>query len=60
MNGQGKARLATSDAQFLFTGKGYGHGLGMSQFGAVGLALEGKSYQEILAYYYNGATIVKQ
>ncbi|WP_058302187.1 SpoIID/LytB domain-containing protein [Gorillibacterium timonense] len=60
LNGQGKARLATSDAQFLFTGKGYGHGLGMSQYGAIGLALDGKDYKYILAYYYDGATIVKQ
>jgi len=60
LNGQGKARLATSDTRFVFTGQGYGHGLGMSQYGAIGLAQQGKDYRYILAYYYNGVTIVKQ
>ncbi|MCL6457850.1 MAG: SpoIID/LytB domain-containing protein [Gorillibacterium sp.] len=60
LNGQGNVRLATGSQQFLFTGKGYGHGLGMSQFGAVGMALEGKDYVSILTHYYSGATIVKQ
>jgi len=36
-----------------FTGKGYGHGLGMSQWGARGLAVQGYTYQEILKIYYN-------
>jgi len=37
-----------------FTGSGWGHGLGMSQYGARGMALEGNEYQEILKYYYSG------
>lgn len=37
--------------------KGNGHGVGMSQFGANGMAQEGKKYDEIVQYYYNGATI---
>jgi stage II sporulation protein D len=36
------------------TGSGWGHGLGMSQYGARGMALEGYDYQEILKYYYAG------
>lgn len=36
------------------TGSGWGHGLGMSQYGAYGMALEGYDYQEILKYYYSG------
>ena len=36
------------------TGSGWGHGLGMSQYGARGMALEGYDYQEILKYYYSG------
>ncbi|MCM3576152.1 stage II sporulation protein D [Mesobacillus subterraneus] len=36
------------------TTKGYGHGVGMSQFGANSMASEGKSYKEILEYYYQG------
>ncbi|KJS85710.1 MAG: hypothetical protein JM58_07890 [Peptococcaceae bacterium BICA1-8] len=36
-----------------FHGKGYGHGLGMSQWGARGLAVQGYNYLQILKYYYN-------
>ncbi len=36
---------------------GYGHGVGMSQYGANGMALEGYQYQEILQYYYQGVEI---
>lgn len=41
-------------ATFVFTGKGFGHGVGMSQWGAQGMALGGSSYQQILAHYYIG------
>ncbi|MGM9987186.1 MAG: stage II sporulation protein D [Bacillaceae bacterium] len=37
--------------------KGFGHGVGMSQFGANGMAQEGKSYRDILFYYYKGVQI---
>ena len=37
--------------------KGYGHGVGMSQYGANGLANSGKNYQEILDYYYKNIKI---
>jgi len=39
--------------------KGYGHGVGMSQYGAHGMAIDGYSYDEILKYYYTGANLVK-
>lgn len=39
--------------------KGYGHGLGMSQWGANGMAKEGKSYKDILTHYYSGVEIKK-
>lgn len=39
--------------------KGYGHGVGMSQYGALGMANEGKNYQEILQYYYQNTKIKK-
>src|SRR5699024_6682564 len=42
---------------FVFNTKGYGHGVGMSQYGANGMAKEGKSYKEILEYYYNGIDV---
>jgi stage II sporulation protein D len=38
-------------------GGGWGHGVGMSQTGAVGMAERGRSYQEILEYYYTGVTL---
>lgn len=38
---------------------GYGHGVGMSQYGAQGMALEGYSYDEILSHYYVGTSIKK-
>jgi len=37
--------------------KGYGHGVGMSQYGAEGMANNGYSYKEILEHYYQGTTI---
>ena len=42
---------------FLFTGRGYGHGLGMSQWGAYNLAQQGMTYPNILAHYYSGVAI---
>ncbi len=42
---------------FVVSGGGYGHGVGMSQWGAYGQAKAGRSYGEILAYYYRGTTL---
>lgn len=39
--------------------KGYGHGVGMSQYGAEGMAREGYNYQDILKYYYKNIEIKK-
>ena len=39
--------------------KGYGHGVGMSQYGALAMAKKGYDYQEILSYYYQGTKIEK-
>jgi stage II sporulation protein D len=38
-------------------GHGFGHGVGMSQWGAYGMALRGKSHAEILRHYYQGAEL---
>ena len=43
----------------IFRGKGYGHGVGMCQWGARGMALAGRSYLEILSYYYP-ETVIKR
>jgi SpoIID/LytB domain protein len=45
---------------FAFWGAGWGHGLGMCQVGAVGLAEQGWSYDRILANYYRGAKLEKR
>lgn len=44
-------------ASFTFDGHGWGHGVGLSQWGARGMALQGKSYREILTHYYTGVTV---
>lgn len=41
----------------VFTTKGYGHGVGMSQYGANGMAKEGKTYDEIIKHYYQNIEI---
>ena len=41
------------------TTKGYGHGVGMSQYGANGMANAGYSYKDILSHYYPGTTLTK-
>ncbi|MEO0558483.1 MAG: SpoIID/LytB domain-containing protein [Bacteroidota bacterium] len=43
--------------EYVFNGRGFGHGVGMSQYGARGQARAGRSYREILAYYYQGTTV---
>jgi stage II sporulation protein D len=48
---------ATGEAVFVLSGGGWGHGVGMSQYGASGQANEGKTYQQILAYYYSGTEL---
>jgi SpoIID/LytB domain protein len=45
-------------ARFVFSGRGFGHGVGLSQWGAQGMAVQGASYQQILAHYYVGTTLV--
>ncbi|HBL37308.1 MAG TPA: stage II sporulation protein D [Firmicutes bacterium] len=47
------------DGKIIFTTIGYGHGVGLCQYGADGLAKEGKTFQEILHYYYQAVEIKK-
>ena len=42
---------------FVISGRGWGHGVGMSQWGANGFARRGTSYDRILSHYYRGTTI---
>ncbi|HEY2371989.1 MAG TPA: SpoIID/LytB domain-containing protein [Gaiellaceae bacterium] len=48
---------AGSGPLFLVTGHGWGHGVGMSQYGAYGYAQHGATYQQILAHYYPSTTL---
>ena len=50
--------LEYTGESFLFTVKGFGHGIGMSQYGANVLAAQGSDYTAILAHYYPGTTLV--
>ncbi len=47
----------SSPDTFTLIGKGWGHGIGMSQYGARQMAEEGFTYKEILEYYYTGVTV---
>jgi stage II sporulation protein D len=50
----GTLAATPGEASFVVSGRGYGHGVGMSQFGAYGMAKAGRSYEEILRHYYTG------
>ena len=49
--------VEVTDGQILLTTKGYGHRVGMSQYGADAMALAGSTFDEILAHYYKGTTL---
>ena len=49
--------LSTTDRSITFHTQGYGHGVGLSQYGAKHMAEEGKTYKEILAHYYSGTAL---
>jgi len=51
--------LSKSEDSFVFEGRGYGHGVGMCQWSALQMARDGKSYREILGYFYPGTQIRK-
>ena len=61
-----KLGLRSCDFEFIQVGnnveintKGYGHGVGLSQYGALGMAREGYNYKDILSYYYVGTSLTK-
>ena len=51
--------LKIEDGRVVMRGKGYGHGVGMSQWGAYAMAKEGKTAEEIVTHYFAGVTIDK-
>ena len=52
-------KIEQKEENVLITTKGFGHGVGMSQYGANALAKQNKTYEEILKYYYQGTEIQK-
>jgi stage II sporulation protein D len=51
------APAAGAEVRHVIRGAGFGHGIGMSQYGAYGFALEGSGYAQILAHYYKGTKL---
>ena len=51
------APAAKASVEWVVHGRGFGHGVGMSAYGAYGYALQGKNHQFILGHYYSGTTI---
>lgn len=51
-------QVSCTDGSFLLVTRGCGHGVGMSQYGAQQLALQGKTWQEIIYHYYTGVQIL--
>lgn len=51
--------ITQKENEIIITTKGYGHGVGMSQYGAFELAKQGYTYDEILKYYYQGIELEK-
>ena len=51
--------VSYKDGEFTFTVYGYGHGVGLSQFGAESMAKQGSDFKEILTHYYSGCRVDK-
>ncbi|KXG77016.1 SpoIID/LytB domain-containing protein [Thermotalea metallivorans] len=56
-NGSELKNVSFRATKYVFDGKGWGHGLGMSQWGAKKMAEDGYTYDQILTYYYSGTKI---
>ena len=52
--------IEIQDGKILITTRGYGHGVGMSQYGAKGMAEAGYSCLQILSHYYPGTLVIKE
>jgi stage II sporulation protein D len=51
--------IARNNGSFVFEGRGYGHGVGMCQWSALQMAKDGKTYKEILEFFYPGTILQK-
>ncbi len=56
-NTQSASDPVVSADSYTFSGRGWGHNVGMSQYGAKAMAEQGKTYKEILQFYYTGVTV---
>lgn len=52
-----ESTVSASPTEYVFTGKGWGHAVGMSQEGAMGMAKAGFTYEQILTHYYTGTKV---
>ncbi|MNZ38294.1 Amidase enhancer precursor [compost metagenome] len=59
MGADGVSRVVEQSTEFMFVGRGNGHGIGLSQWGAKGMADAGYDYRQILQHYYQNVTIVR-
>jgi stage II sporulation protein D len=53
----GNTKVVSSGNKIVFEGKGWGHGVGMSQYGAKGMSEEGYTFEDILNFYFRGVDI---
>jgi stage II sporulation protein D len=56
---QKQPKKASRPSAFVFNGRGWGHGVGLSQWGAKAMADQGMKCEEILGYYFPGTTIAR-
>lgn len=52
-------KIELRDSQVVMQGRGFGHGVGLSQWGAYQMAQEGKTAQEIVRHYFRDVDIVR-
>ena len=50
--------IGAENSKIIFTTKGYGHAVGLSQYGADFLGRQGKDFKEILKHYYKGTSLL--
>jgi len=56
-SGKSYSVISSTPTKYVFIGKGWGHGLGMSQWGAKTMAEQGFTYEQILTHYYSGTKV---
>ena len=54
----GSGKVTITGSQFVFNGGGWGHQVGMSQYGAYAMARKGFTYDQIIRFYFPGTEVV--